>query len=446
MRPLPWTAGAGLVCLLSAPAAQAQTPAACGAVLSEQGVSEDRHGLDPCRTLAALVATMAPSARAAIDEILRDDEAAISRALGPRDLQARHPQQTALGGTGAQGQAVPSVQPAGVAAGSIGVVGSDAGDNAIAAFTLNPAILFLDDTVTRALAQYSRFADITVFVPVTNVSLRDDPEGDASDRSIRYFGLRVRINAVGPGAGDGLWEDARTLVRNWVTQRAADADHVRSVLADAPDLAGCVQVLLEGAPSATVRARCGREVDLDVDTQEAELLRAEFARIRRAADARYFGADIRLDVGDPTMGAVAGAAGSFLFAGLAYGRQLTSNGNGADYGFRARLGARHAKLDDVGPSELAVEGGLGFHLEREIAGGQQINASAGIEFRYGNAESALAERFQSNHLMARGSFVLPVTTGNSLSINVGIPLGGEVSPVLSVNFDWGLLLPEHRAR
>ena len=53
------------------------------------------------------------------------------------------------------------------------------------------------------------------------------------------------------------------------------------------------------------------------DLEVAAQLRQELARIRRAADANYFGADIRMDFGDPTLGAVENARGRSFFAGLA---------------------------------------------------------------------------------------------------------------------------------
>lgn len=87
----------------------------------------------------------------------------------------------------------------------------------------------------------------------------------------------------------------------------------------------------------------------------------------------------------------------------------------------------------------AAEGGLGFELVRTIES-QEINASVAFEFREGNADANLTDQFQTDFSMIRGSVIIPVTSGNSFSINVGKPMSGNVSPILSVNFNWGLLL------
>jgi hypothetical protein len=186
-------------------------------------------------------------------------------------------------------------------------------------------------------------------------------------------------------------------------------------------------------------------VTLEVDPQEAEQLRQQLASVRRAADAQYFGADVRVDVGDPTLGSVENASGTFLFAGLSYGRRLGGTAEeSSSFGFRSRLGVRHATLDSIAKSEFAVEGGFGFEMARQIQS-QEINASAAIEFRQGNSDPVVTDQFQTNFGMLRGSLLLPITAGNSLSINFGTPIWGDASPVMSVNFNWGLLFPD-RAR
>jgi hypothetical protein len=422
-----------------------QRPDDCRSVLTAHGVPGDRQGNDPCQTLAVRVATMAPSVQAAAAAILRDDAIPVGAIFSQRDFQARHPQQPSLAGTPAQGHAIPGVQPAGVAAGSIAAVGTDAGQDAIAALSLNPVILFLGEEVSRQLARYSRFADLTLFLPVSGFGDRE-PASSPPDGTPRYYGARLRLNVHGLAAGSTVWDSARVLVRNWITRAGRNVQRVRQVLAGAPDLAACANALLEGAGAATITANCGTPVTLEVDLQEAEQLRAELVNVRRAADSRYFGADLRLDMGDPTMGAVENASGRSLFGGLSFGRRLGGHpAGGADYGVRSRLGVRHAQLDAFDDTEFAVEGGLGFEFARQIEM-QQINASAALEFRRGNAPANLTDQFQTNFLMLRGSFLLPITAASSLSINVGTPLAGEVSPIFSVNFNWGLLLPERPGR
>lgn len=432
-------APAAAALMLWSPAAHGQTAVQCANVLIDNGIPAASHTPDPCADLSIMVAAKAPSVMNLADVFL-------GSTITPRDLQSQHPQQAALGGTPAQGHAVPGVQPAGVAAGTIAAVGTEAGDAAIAALGVNPAILFLDDAVSERLAQFSRFADLTVFVPVSDPSSDTDPDDD-DDNGLEYFGARLRINFTGISSGSTVWNEARKLTGNWIGRQADNSDHVRKVLGQAPDLSGCVTALLNPKPAeGEITQKCGAPVTLQVNQAEAEALRDELAKVRRAADARYFGMDIRYDHGDPTMGAVENASGSFLFAGLAYGRRLGSDADrSANLGFRSRLGVRHASLDGSDESEFAVEGGLGFEMARQLER-QEINAAIGLEFRQGNAEEAVEDELQTNYGMIRGSFLVPITSGNSLSINVGTPVWGDVSPVLSVNFNWGLLLPGRPSR
>jgi hypothetical protein len=52
----------------------------------------------------------------------------------------------------------------------------------------------------------------------------------------------------------------------------------------------------------------------------------------------------------------------------------------------------------------------------------------------------LTDVFQTNFGAIRGCVILPMTTGNSMSINAALPLWGAKSPTLSVNVNWALLL------
>lgn len=415
----------------------AQAPAECREVLIARGVDANRISRDPCQDLAVMIQALAPSVTRAANEILREDAVPVGSVFSQRDLQARHPQQASLAGTGAQGQAIPSVQPAGVAAGSIARLGTDAGSESLAALGLNPAILFLGDEVSKLLAQYTRFADVSVLVPLS--SLRDDDPAGTDDPD--YIGARVRLNFTGLSSGSRVWEGARTLVRNWIARGGRNVERIRLALAEAPSVGECVTALLDRSENAAaINAGCGAPLSLEVDMQEAAQLRAELTRVRQAADARYFGADLRFDDGDPTLGAVADASGQFMYAGLAFGRRLGATTDGAARGIRTRLGVRHGKLDVAGTSEFAAEGGLGFDVARTIEE-QELSLSGAIEFRTGNAPANLTDQFQTNFVALRGSFLMPLFAGNSVSINFALPIDGDVTRSLSVNLNWGLLLP-----
>ena len=413
---------------------RAQTIAQCSALLVTRGIPATRQTADPCLDLSAMIYAGNARVVAAANVILTPD-----MVLTPRDLQAQNSLLASTAGTLAQGSAIPGVQPAGVAAGTIAMVGTKAGQDAIAALGLNPAVLFIGDEVSKQLAKYSRFADVTLFIPVSK--LATEAASNSSDAKLKYFGARLRLNITGLSAGDQIWDGANVLLGNWIRAAGRNQERVRNALAKAPDFTACAVALLDNLDVAHVTAGCGSEVVFEVNAKEAEQLRTAFSRIRNKADEKYFGADIRVDVGDPTLGATSNAAGTSLYAGVGAGRRILATSGDGSVGIRTRLGVRHAKLDSEATAEFASEGGLGFEIAR-TTDGQEINASGGVEFRYGNASAAAQEALQTNFVMLRGSLSIPVVNGSSVSINFGTPITGKISPTLSVNFNWGLLLSD----
>lgn len=410
--------------------AHAQTRAECEAALTDAGVAPERFGADPCQSLSVMLAALSPAANRAFRQIT--DPGAV---IAPRDLQARQSQHPALSGSLAQSEAVPDVRPAAAASGAIAALGSDAGADAIAAVSINPAIFLLADHATEALAKYSRFADLTVFLPVSGIDEDDDDDG------IDYVGVRLRLNHHGLRAGDRLWTRARELFDTWITDAARRSNGVRALLAQAPDVRACASALRTVDDPQLVRGVCGGVVEFGFSDADIAALRAQLADIRRTVDSRYFGLDLRADFGDPTLGAVEDASGTFLFAGLAAGRQLTGAPGIGGIGVSARLGARHASLDVPGAEgQFQVEGGAGLGLTRPFEM-QALTAAAGFEVRYGGESDGIHAPLDTDFALFRASVNVPVFAGNSVSIAVGVPIDGELSSFLSVNFNWGLLLP-----
>lgn len=430
--------GCLIVLAVSAADARAQNDDACRVALTNV-LEELGEGLNVtrayCTALAGVIIAELTSAEA--DTILASR--AFPDVFSIRDLQNRSSQHADLAGTPAQGHAIPSVQPAGVAAGTIAAVGTEAGEEALAALSINPAVLFLADRASERLARLSRLADVTVFVPVSGVTGGDASVGDGE--KLRYLGARVRVNITGLSAGSDVWDTARQLLRDRISANALAHSEIESILTGASDVRACADALLGvgDAPEAVTEA-CGVPFGFLPDLDAAARLRRELAGIRRAADANYFGADFRIDYGDPALGAVEDARGRFLFTGLAAGRRLADR-EMFSLRARARVGLRYTTLDAADETDFGVEGGVGLEASRAVAD-DELTMSGAIVFRYGSAPDDLTEQFQTDFTMFRGSIVLPVAAGNSIGLNIGVPLRGEVSPVLSVNFNWGLLLSD----
>jgi hypothetical protein len=355
-----------------------------------------------------------------------------------RDFQSRASGNAGTAGAPSQGEAVPSVQPLALAGGSLAAVGSDGGTDAIAAFTINPAILFGAQDPARAAA-LSRLLDLTVLAPVNELD-RDQ------DGKIDYYGIRARVNVTGPGAGKQLQKAVKAFADN-VQKSAILSARLDTVLRETPNFATCVDAFrAKSVKAEEVTSSCGRELDIAPDPKTLESFREALALARDSADARYLGLDVRLDQGDPTLGATPAAAGTALFAGLAFGRNIVAlKSNQPSFGLKARLGVHHVSLDDTALGEgdrnnTAVDGALAFDFTYPYEF-QPLKFAAGLEFRAGDPPVSGAEKeFQTNFLQARLSLDVPITAANSISIAFAGPLTGKERPTLSINGNWQLLL------
>jgi hypothetical protein len=398
-----------------------------------------------CNLLAGQIFTLMTGT--AMDTVFSTSAVKVGDVFSQRDLQNRKSQNASPGGTAAQGEAIPSVQPAGVAAGTIAALGTRAGQDAIAALSLNPFVLFLANEASKQLARGSRLADVTVYIPVSGAT-QPSTAPPVDPNKLRYVGARVRLNFLGLSSGNEVWEEADKILKAQISQGSVFVTAMTGVFQALPNVRACVDALLKPAPAAAGAAPPCDTLDVNwkLDEAQAIKLHEQLAGIRRQADSKYLGADIRYDFGDPTLGDVENASGKFLFAGLAAGRRFDDGKRRTTAGMRGRLGIRHAKLDNADEAEFAAEGGVGFEVSRSLSDDDEINVSGAVEFRRGGAAAHLADQFQTDFTMLRGTISLPVTKGNSISINVGKPITGDVSPIFSVNFNWGLLLSDRPAR
>lgn len=355
-----------------------------------------------------------------------------------RDLQPADEGGARAAGSLAQGEAVPTAQPMAIGGGSLSAVGSDAGSDAITALTFNPTIFFGAASSGEELARNSRLADVTVFFPMDELDRDDDGDVD-------YFGLRMRVNFTGLGAGSELWAAARRLQALTVSETTATErlDEVLSALPVAR-LGACVESLRDVSSTTAERTEaCGEDVRRRLDAQGYEQFRQSLVPLRTQADSRYFGLDVRLDFGDPTLGAVPDAQAVAINAGIAFGRQLV----GADAlapstGIRFRAGVRYTELVDVDETSFALDGGLGFALRRPVDVEKALTLTGGFEFRFGGVDEALDAAFQSDFVVFRAALSVPMTDQVGITMSFGRPLvGDEISQTLSVTGDWRLLLP-----
>ena len=382
-----------------------------------------------CTTLSALLTT------SILDKIRNSDEAP---AVTPRLVQSVRSEGATATGTPAQAEAVPSIQPTAVAAASLAAAGTDSGSKTIAAISLNPATLF-GGTDTATVAKWSRVGDFTLLVPLSKES-----PGVADVVGLRYLGVRGRLNLTGITAGDGLLDEMDEAFRDVLRQDQALFETVRGALLALPNEAAmrqCADALLDGEVGAAPPA-CKGNVRIDVSRATFNALLDKVRLVREKADARYFGLDLRLDVGDPTLGADPDNDVTAFSFGLAYGQRfLRAHASDVTSAVRLRLAARYTDPKHVPDGVLwAVEGGGGLELSRLLQSDQFAQFSAGLDFRYSGSDEVVRDRLQPNFLAARGGLTVPLVGGASISLGLNAPLTGDVSPSLTANINWGLLL------
>lgn len=383
-----------------------------------------------CASLATFLTTILDSTYRAG---LRSDTAV---RVTPRKLQSVRSGAANISGVPGQAEAAPTAQPSPLASASISGAGTDDGTKAIAAISVNPVTLF-GGTDTEAAARWSRFADLSVLVPVSNAG--------ATPGRLGYFGVRARLNFTGVDAGDGLLKEVDSAFARAISEQANLTKHLKTALESLPDslaIAQCAQAVL-GSRYGESPAACRGAVTLGIRREVYDTLQHALLRAREKADSRYFGLDLRFDTGDPTLARDPAKEVTALQAGLAFGRRsLKADPRELALALQGRLGVRYS--DPKTPDDSVVwslDGALGLETSRLMVNDQPVRFTAGLEFRYANKPDAVAERNQTDYLVVRGGLAIPLVGGTSVSIGFTGPLTGDVSPDLSVNFNWGLLMP-----
>jgi hypothetical protein len=368
-----------------------------------------------------------------------DDELPdLAEMTGAGDVQPTASGSSTAAGSAAQSEAVASGQPLGVGGGSVSLVGTDGGTDGITSLTFNPWIFFGGDQ--EAAARYSRLSDVTLYFPMNDVDGDDDGDLD-------YFGARLRVNLTGLSAGDEVWEAASETFESLLQRETNAAINLRRLLESMNQerMRACAEAIGSDQGYQVVEAECGKGLATPSEA-DYRAFQAALDRARVEADAEYFGLDLRVETGDPTLGAVENASVTSLNAGVSFGRQFVGEDPdplAPSSGFRLRASARYAELTSLDRTSFAFEAGGAFVLKRPIAIDQALTLSGGLELRAGDSEEGMEAQFQSDYLSLRASLNVPVTRQTTISIAFGHPIwGDQVSRALSITGDWRLGLQE----
>jgi hypothetical protein len=82
---------------------------------------------------------------------------------------------------------------------------------------------------------------------------------------------------------------------------------------------------------------------------------------------------------------------------------------------------------------------VGFELARPLDEDNLLTLSAGLEARYGG-EAAREAELQTNYTVFRFALTVPVGDGAGIAVGLSAPIDGGVSPTLTVNVNWSVLL------
>lgn len=406
--------------------------AALGFVSRHPGAAVEED--EGCDDLAARVTSEVAGAlflRAAKSRV-RDTALLIT----PRKTQSTRGLEANAAGAPGQGEAIAATQPTAVASANLSATGTDRGTKTLAAISLNPITLFGGAGDSAAAARWSRFGDLSVLVPVSNAST-------ASGR-LGYLGLRLRLNLTGLKAGDRLLRQVDTAFKATVAMRADLIEQLAAAfgqLEDSSAIVACAEAVAR-AKSGDTPDQCGGRVTLGFSEATYRTFRNALALAREQADSRYFGLDLRFDTGDPTLAGDSTREVTALQAGLAFGRRSVGDDpRAASFGLQGRVGARYSQLKSHSDSVTwSLDVALGFEASRLVSETQAVRFTAALEGRYANESKRVAESHQTDNLVLRGGLQIPVMGGTSLTVAGTAPLTGDISPTLSVNFNWALLM------
>jgi hypothetical protein len=364
--------------------------------------------------------------------------------VNPRDLSATRDQTTA-----APGDATTPIEPVEAAGGSVAAVGTDKGAGAVAAIAINPSIFFVDPSRPEDVARWSRFTDVTLLVPASD--LEGDGGGDEDEEGTDYVGIRWGLNFTGLRRGSDVHQAVVAAYDRFLSGQTIQINQIQALLKAAPTedkLNTCIKALetaqtLDAVTQDLITLACGGTPDPDKPVVVAGFREAiEAARIQ--ADSRYFGLDLRADFGDLSLAGIDTVSGTSIFGGVGWGRRSV-RGTDAAMGLRVHAGGRYwdtedddeENAEDEDDANFALEGGVALEAIR-FYDYQRLTLVAGLDGRY--QSMGLGDDEDQASINLRGSLNVPVTATSSVSLNLVAPVVGERrGPVLSIKANWRLL-------
>ena len=382
---------------------------------------------DECRALAGAIQTLFSYRRQLLSQTVGQRSVITPRAVQPGDAQTG-----GLAGSAAQSEAVPDARPVALAGGTVAALGTRDQAGAMTSISINPASFLVSGDPER-VAEVSRMLDVSLVVPLASETQTPDTEG------LDYVGVRLRYNLLGLAEGARVMRELEGAFSRLVSAEADEIQRLQALLETSSDAEACTAALvgLQTDADAECAADAVPATSADLYTSFARTVEAA----RREADAAYFGADLRLDVGDPTLGATPGARGVSWLAGLAGGKRFGEGAGAAEV--RGRLGVYFARRDSMTQNRFAADGALGVQVQRPYAF-QHLTASVGLEGRWGTTPETTADlgEAERDFLLLRGSVNVPLSDVYSASVALALPLLGEnLGPVLSIGGNWQLLWP-----
>ena len=358
-------------------------------------------------------------------------------AVRPRDVQPQVEPGAGAQGSGGQPTAVSTGEPTPLSAGTLAIVGTEVGPQALLALALNPLSILAKSA--EEYARNSRWLDLGIVLPVNL-----DTQGD-EDR-VQSFGVRMRVNLIGGlVAGDATYERVVKAYEKLGEQFGLVLDDIRELIRTAPNQQACADALVRNDLSGT-ELSCGESLSISDSLRAAQSdAQEELAAARLEADRFYAGLDVRADLGDPLL-ALQLPQDYSIGAAVAGGVRGQFTGSRGLWGLKARLGVSFSgttqddvmmTIPDADLHSAAIDFGVAADLGARF-GLRSASLSIGAEGRYGGDASVI----DTNYTDLRIGLTVPMSDGTGANISVLIPMDGNHETVFALSGDWSLLLPD----